>query len=558
MNSQYDAQGLARLGRYGDSTLVHMQPQEVAGLQALAQSQGTSLTTNPDTGLPEAFNLGGFFSALAPVAVGALTGGAGLPLYAGIAAGAATGAALNKEDPLMGAVMGGLGGYGGVGLGQGFAAAGSGAGTAAPAAGGNMLPTASTVAQNPVGFQNAANLNAGLPIDGGISGAKAGIATQPAAPTFGQNLNSMGQGFQNVITGQEGSFDAFKQGLAGAGKPPVSTASALGSVAMPLGGAVLGGLTPNTLQMGEDPNDKYDPYATLNLGGRSSQGESGLRLLAAGGPVSFAAGGESMQGGGAGAMQGSGSTTISGVANNMAPSYGFMGQTRGPSVAPEEFGLFADQAMIDAARERQNAALVNQRSTPFQGYMGMGGMNQSYAGMGGMNQGYTGMGGIGGGLGALTRNRNDDENFIGSLNLNSQDSLRLATGGTIQTGGTQDLYGTRDDRMADPALSRDGYGLGRLNSMAAGGMAGYKKGGYLDGPGDGMSDSIPATIEGKQPARLADGEFVIPADVVSHLGNGSTKAGSKRLYNMLDKVRKARTGNEKQGKQINPSKYLPA
>jgi hypothetical protein len=85
----------------------------------------------------------------------------------------------------------------------------------------------------------------------------------------------------------------------------------------------------------------------------------------------------------------------------------------------------------------------------------------------------------------------------------------------------------------------------------------FAKGGYLDGAGDGMSDSIPATIEGKQPARLADGEFVIPADVVSHLGNGSTKAGSKRLYAMLDKVRHARTGNKKQGKQINPNKFMP-
>jgi hypothetical protein len=84
------------------------------------------------------------------------------------------------------------------------------------------------------------------------------------------------------------------------------------------------------------------------------------------------------------------------------------------------------------------------------------------------------------------------------------------------------------------------------------------KGGYLDGAGDGMSDSIPATIEGKQPARLADGEFVVPADVVSHLGNGSSKAGSKRLYAMLDKVRHARTGNKKQGKEINPAKYMPA
>jgi hypothetical protein len=88
--------------------------------------------------------------------------------------------------------------------------------------------------------------------------------------------------------------------------------------------------------------------------------------------------------------------------------------------------------------------------------------------------------------------------------------------------------------------------------------SGYAHGGYLNGAGDGMSDSIPATIEGKQPARLADGEFVVPADVVSHLGNGSSKAGSKKLYAMLDKVRHARTGNKKQGKEINPNKYMPA
>jgi hypothetical protein len=81
--------------------------------------------------------------------------------------------------------------------------------------------------------------------------------------------------------------------------------------------------------------------------------------------------------------------------------------------------------------------------------------------------------------------------------------------------------------------------------------------GYLDGPGDGMSDSIVATIDGDQPARLADGEFVIPADVVSHLGNGSSKAGAKVLYAMMDRIRESRTGNPKQGKEIKPNKFLP-
>lgn len=91
-------------------------------------------------------------------------------------------------------------------------------------------------------------------------------------------------------------------------------------------------------------------------------------------------------------------------------------------------------------------------------------------------------------------------------------------------------------------------------------LGGYAAGGnprLLKGPGDGMSDNIPATINGRQPARLADGEFVIPADVVSHLGNGSTEAGAKQLHAMMDKVRSARTGNSKQGKQINPKKYMP-
>ena len=96
-----------------------------------------------------------------------------------------------------------------------------------------------------------------------------------------------------------------------------------------------------------------------------------------------------------------------------------------------------------------------------------------------------------------------------------------------------------------------GGGLASLGSYSDGGR-------MLKGPGDGMSDDIPATIAGKQPARLANDEFVVPADVVSHLGNGSSDAGAKQLYKMMDRVRSARTGTKKQGKQINPDKYMPA
>jgi hypothetical protein len=102
-----------------------------------------------------------------------------------------------------------------------------------------------------------------------------------------------------------------------------------------------------------------------------------------------------------------------------------------------------------------------------------------------------------------------------------------------------------------------------VTEAAKGGMmshlGGYSDGGrMLKGPGDGMSDSIPATIAGKQPARLADGEFVVPADVVSHLGNGSTDAGAKKLYSMMAKIRKARTGKKKQAPAVKANKYMPA
>ena len=112
-----------------------------------------------------------------------------------------------------------------------------------------------------------------------------------------------------------------------------------------------------------------------------------------------------------------------------------------------------------------------------------------------------------------------------------------------------------------------GGGLAAL-TMAGGGMSGqfdlgsYSDGGrLLRGPGDGVSDSIPATIGNKRPARLADGEFVVPARIVSELGNGSTEAGARKLYAMMDRVQAARKGSIGKGKVAKNSradKYLPA
>ena len=102
---------------------------------------------------------------------------------------------------------------------------------------------------------------------------------------------------------------------------------------------------------------------------------------------------------------------------------------------------------------------------------------------------------------------------------------------------------------------------GGIRGLGMQGMAPieYKAGGkYLNGPGDGMSDNIKANIDGRQEARLATSEFVLPADVVSHIGNGSSEAGAKKLHAMMDRIRMARTGTKEQGKQIKAEKYLPA
>jgi hypothetical protein len=122
-------------------------------------------------------------------------------------------------------------------------------------------------------------------------------------------------------------------------------------------------------------------------------------------------------------------------------------------------------------------------------------------------------------------------------------------GGSQLGGGLGGQLGGSGSQGAFPLQGQ--YGIVK---MAAGGMAPR----FLSGGGDGMSDSIKANINGNQEARLADGEFVIPADVVSHIGNGSSKAGAKQLYSMMDRVRQARTGRKSQGKQINPRKLMAA
>lgn len=127
---------------------------------------------------------------------------------------------------------------------------------------------------------------------------------------------------------------------------------------------------------------------------------------------------------------------------------------------------------------------------------------------------------------------------------------------TIKSGSSSVVGGSGSDTV------QGGASGGAVNDL----FAGYNDGGdvymaagrYLNGDGDGMSDSIPATINNKQPARLADGEFVVPADVVSDLGNGSSNAGAQRLHKMMRDIRMARHKTAKQPPEVNVKKTMPA
>ena len=522
MTAHSTAKGIASLGRHGDDLIVHMNQEEVQGLQALAKQHGTSLTINPDTGMPEAFKLGGVFKALIPVAAGVMFPGFGASIFggmqgigAGILAGAAT-AALTGGNPLLGGITGALGGYSGAGLGNSLANLGAaGTNTATNTANALTQATGANVMGNTLGTGASQFISPFTP-SGIAGGAGLGVGTVGNAGIVGQTALS------NAATGNILTNQAVNAGLTGA-----NNIANTGNVIQTVQPSYLDNLKAGTSKLFSPGG--FDAYKA-SLPGTGGD-LTGVTKDAAGNVVSSTY------------SPVKAATTMDAVKKIAMPVGGaLLGGVEASDLNPQ----------ID---------LKSQEKTVYEqtGVDAMGRPTYGYVPVSGFNPYRT-------------------------LNLSGPGPLTLAPavgasksyaiGGTVTNpsvgGGLSDLY-NRPEGQALENISNDGYGIGRLDRLASqeslnnakvlgyadGGLTSIAKGGYLDGPGDGMSDSIPATINGKQPARLADGEFVVSADVVSHLGNGSTKAGSKKLYAMMDKVRKARTGTTKQGKQINPDKYLP-
>ena len=625
------SQGLASLGRNGDSVLVHMSPTEVAGLQGLAMSQGGSLTINPHTGLPEAFKLGGFFKSLLPTLVGAGFGFAGAPLMAGIAAGAVTGAVTNKNNPLMGAVMGGLGGYGGMGIGGALsntmaitnpaAAAttagqtaisgiGPGAvGTTGQIGGANLIGsgiaggTAGTnaAASNIMGAMKNAGVNIADPI--AQDAARNVLQTVPKTSNFsGVNMDPSSSFLKPTVfspsygtstiqpSGTAGGSTLIGEGrnlansAASAQNPLIAGAmsnsptpgfgetfidqlggssAAMKKLGLPLGGAVLGGLEPSDLY-GEPINmdeakkkQAYDPTRSLNL-----SGDTGLRLYAGGGSIQSGGirdlyGTPDNQPTMSSGLGGFGLGRLNDLANEQArtqaQTYGYaMGGpisfADGGDSNKDIMGLpsLSPDTSMDPNAGANNPAMVQSI---------MGAMQENAP----MTQGQASEQNNDSLIAKVTSSLRADPNYQPTNPIEASIVKQIKGNDPMQQGqlSQQGLGSIAPSQPMAPSYNPS-VAMGPTYFADMNAPRGMARGGYLSGGGDGMSDSIPATIGGKQPARLADGEFVIPADVVSHLGNGSSKAGSKRLYAMLDKIRHARTGNKKQGKQINPSKYMPA
>jgi hypothetical protein len=549
------AQNMADQGRDGDSMLVHMSPGEVKGLQALAMAHGGSLSINPDTGLVEA----SFLKRILP-----MIAGAGLSMIPGVgpfmAAGMVGGVETLRTGDIGKGLMAGLGAYGGAGL----------AGSLSNAAASTAVDASA---------QNLANQAVA---EGSTTAGMAEATRNTATPT----LSSIGEGAKTLYNTPGGMTAFAKDNLMNIG---AAAAPVLGDAMTPKGPPIPG-------QPEEDPRYAGSPYR-YNLS-PGFQGSTPTRPNPYYRPtgLGYAEGGDvkKKEEKPVSASQpnlGSLGAYIASVNEPKGPKYfgesfsDYVGR-KDPTGGRGDFGNMIGY-VVDSLHNPQSAAASVAGGTSGgvpEGYVmdrrtGQLVPASSYSPQG---LGYTGY--AEGGVMMADGGSYTDEPMGDNPGMAAGGIAGYAAGGLkMKTMGLGDgIYRDTDDDTAslgayDAAKKRmekqfaaanlkprempkSGIAkLGQMKAMAEGGLGGYSDGGrMLKGPGDGMSDDIPAMIGRKQPARLADGEFVVPADVVSHLGNGSTDAGAKKLYSMMDKIRTARTGKKKQAPAVKASKYMPA
>jgi hypothetical protein len=673
MSLQLAAKHLASQGRGNDTALVHMAPNEVASLQALAQKHGGSLSINPNTGLPEA----GFLENLLPTLIGGgisfLSGGAIDPMTSAALVGG--GSALMTGDLNKG-LMAGLGAYGGSNLTASLMS--SGAASMAPTAATNAV--SSTPAAELVTPSAAAGQASRLP-----DFTRAGL-TEPSAAESGltapkvQDYTRLGGAdqfrlgpntSQQALTAQ--SFEGAPSGASVSGakftSPITSDTSPYSNANNVTAGGPMQGPSISQSTYPTQPPALSDMSIEQKLQALNA-GTTGDNLLAYAkkNPMATAA---LLYG----PLSGTQTNTTQGVSPATNTDKGPMARAglqyrpnwTGPTPTPNRYGIeqnylsptFSaasggqvprfDDGGLTPALERFNQLQAQRASQPapaqvnatqqFNDYMNSVRSAPAYTpfvaqtlaqkqaqeqpvtpevtqapvvktgggpGPGasiGKNVGdpnsYTG-GLLGALLGTQAPAPISDQSMSGVSNYGGEEGKEGAIGegdgpgmggdgggegggeggGKGDGGGGGDAKGgyySRNQLHYQPhakggAASLRGTmgqlrGVEHLMGYATGGdtseynLGSYSDGGrLLRGPGDGVSDSIPATIGHKQPARLADGEFVIPARIVSEIGNGSTDAGARKLYAMMDKIQAARrttVGKKQVAKNTRAEKYLP-
>lgn len=574
------AQYLSSKGRGQDSQLIHMMPSEIEALQSLAEQHGRSLTINPQTGLPEAGWLGDILKVGATAAAvyygGPLLGGALAP----------TSSAALQAGLGMGLISGGI-----TTLATGSLKQGLGAGLTTGLIGGMMTPgvpsptdavqtmtpaleEANQVAANaitnatPPAFSTDSFFNQ---IPTGASPVASTATQAPSiAPSFsssvypnytpipmsGEAVSSLGS------TMSPEQFNSIQQsGLAGAKNVPTGlwdkTTNWWKNDLTPnerlmygIGGVGALGVIGDAMtpKQKEVPVDKgtIRPYTYGSTTASPSPYPTGPLYNAAGNPI----------------------------LSNKEQRYFNQGYTELPSYKAADGGLMAAGGVSTFPQSQQH---TNDYATSLQYPMGTEVIDSGYEQK--VNQ-YTGepIGYAGGGI-AFPQASSQQYSFNPDTQQYSQQnpSLQSLAGlsgydnnsmGNINQVNPGVFRGLIDMLKNQSGIGQQNYTYDPVSQqytkMANGGMTDlgdYSDGGrLLRGPGDGVSDSIPASIGGKQPARLADGEFVIPARIVSELGNGSTDAGAKRLYAMMDKIqagRKKTVGKGKVAVDSKAAKHLP-
>ena len=582
MSLQLIAKQMEAKGRNGDSVLVHMTPGEVEGLQKLAEAAGGSLSVNPETGLVEA----NFLKRMLPTLVGLGVGAATMNPFAGAAAGAAVGgyqARRNDQDVLLGAAMGGLGGYGGASMGAGLGAAG------------NAATSQAAAAANPT-FMGPMPGAAG-----GFDAAQAGLSSLGSEAGRGAFMSQVGSGAGLVSN-------------AGMAAAPMMTPEAYKPVEeeIPVDDEMYyteynpgqTGQRSSTSSEARQFSGGYAPMEKIKASeyadrrNRRYAAEGGLMSLAEGGDVTDAAD-AGIAGGMSGASKAAfdylmGRSASSSGQQAAAPTQATMaapaqasarsdrefvfdpstgGFSRNPNfvvaAAPvkragrfSNFGSFGRSVDDDGARDgtpmAQQTIDFLDNETPAErdarmgkvgrviGYMLPGATAYNFlkdaftrapqsTADGGYDPGKGHVGGPGGhgvdgtatgGMGPSAARAQGGEIYA------SGGLMSLAKGG-MKSGG----FVVPADVVSMVGEGNTDAGYSRIKSMIPGATA-------IKGKDGGQADTVKTSIEGKQPARVAHGEMYIPPETVKRMG------GAKKLYAMMDRVRHQATGSKKQIKPV--------